>query len=120
MSNNTGELKLYISAKQNSTVVITIPLSYADTVVVLKDSILAVTLPNSDAEISSSEVIERTGIHIVSDYPISVSAMNFKSSTTDATVVLPHKNIPINATYVTGHPSQNYFKYDFSVLMNFF
>ncbi len=120
MSNNTGELKLYISAKQNSTVVITIPLkSYADTVVVLKDSILAVTLPNSDAEISSSEVIERTGIHIVSDYPISVSAMNLKSSTTDATVVLPHKNIPINATYVTGHPSQNYFKYDFSSLNEF-
>ena len=83
MSNNTGELKLYISAKQNSTVVITIPLkNYADTVVILKDSVVAVTLPNSDAEISTSEVIERTGIHIVSDYPISVSAMNLKSSTT--------------------------------------
>jgi gliding motility-associated-like protein len=120
MSNNTGELKLYISAKQNSTVVITIPLkNYADTVVILKDSVLAVTLPNSDAEISTSEVIERTGIHIVSDYPISVSAMNLKSSTTDATVVLPHKNIPINATYVTGHPSKSYFLYDFSGLNEF-
>jgi gliding motility-associated-like protein len=120
MSNYTGELKLYISAKQNSKVVISIPLKkYTDTVTILKDSVVAITLPNSSAEISTSEVIEGTGIHIVSDFPVSVSAMNLRSSSTDATVVLPNKNIPINATYVTGHPSKSYFIYDFTSLNEF-
>ena len=114
MSNYTGDLKLYISAKQNSTVTISIPLkSYTTIISILKDSVVDITLPNTVAEISSSEVVENTGIHIVSDFPISVSAMNLRAATTDATVVLPLKNIPTNATYVSGHPSRQHKTYTF-------
>lgn len=114
MSNHSGVLKFYISAKQNSNVTISVPLnSYTQTISILKDSVVDITLPNSVAEIKSSEVVENTGIHIVSDFPISVSAMNLMSATTDATVVLPLKNIPINATYVSGHPSRQYKTHSF-------
>jgi gliding motility-associated-like protein len=75
--------------------------------------VVDIVLPNAVAEISSSEVVEQTGIHIVSDFPISVSAMNLRVATTDATVVLPLKNIPVNATYVSGHPSKKYKTFSF-------
>lgn len=109
MSNYNGgaELRLFIAAKQTTDVTISVPLmGYSKKINVLKDSVVLFTMPNSVAEISSSEVVEKTGIHIVSDYPIAITAMNLFPHTTDATVVFPQKNVPVNATYITGHPSK--------------
>lgn len=109
MSNlSTGsEIKLFIAARDNSKVTVSVPLmSYSASFSILKDSVIVVKIPNSVGQINSSEVIEKTGVHIVSDYPIAVTAMNLSPATTDATVVFPLKNVPVNGTYITGHPSR--------------
>ncbi len=103
-----SELKLFVSAKQNSTVTISVPLlAYSKTFSVLKDSVVLFTVPNSVGQITTSEIVEKTGIHIVSDFPIAITAMNLERATTDATIVYPLKNIPISPVYITGHPKAN-------------
>lgn len=121
MSNfySTSELRLFIAAKTTTYVTVSIPLqSFSTKVLVLKDSVLIVKIPNSEGQINSSEVVEKTGIHILSDYPVAVTAMNLASATTDATVVFPLKNVPTNATYTTGHPSRvsNYVGNEFLIV----
>ena len=104
---SASQLRLFIAAKENSSVTISVPLmAYTNTISVLKDSVVIFTIPNSVGQITSSEVVEKNGIHIVSDYPIAVTAMNLQSATTDATIVFPLKNVPNNATYTTGHPGR--------------
>lgn len=100
-------LRLYISSSYNSKVCVKIPLqSYTDSIFVPKDSVRIVYIPISVGQaLDLYDTIENKGIHITSDYPVSISAMNLSAATTDASVVLPLVNIPTNATYVTGNPN---------------
>ncbi|MCB9252495.1 MAG: gliding motility-associated C-terminal domain-containing protein [Flavobacteriales bacterium] len=108
MSNfSSSTLRLFIAAKDTAEVDITVPLmGYATKITVPKDSVVIVTIPNTVGQISSSEVVEKTGIHILSDYPIAVTSMNLQPATTDATVVFPLKNVPNGTKYITGHPGK--------------
>lgn len=108
MENYTGggnEIKLYICARQKTEVTVSIPLKgFSNKFTILKDTVIEISLPLADGHTTTHEVVDLTGVHIESDFPVSVSAMNLRGATTDATVVLPLKNIPINPRYVTGHP----------------
>ncbi len=105
--NSSSELRLFIAAKQNTSVTISVPLlSYSAQITVPKDSVAIFKIPNTYGQISTSEVVEKKGVHIVADYPVAITAMNLSPATTDATVVFPLKNVPSNATYVTGHPGK--------------
>lgn len=101
-------LRLYISSSYNAKVYIRIPLqNYIDSVSIPQDSVRMVVIPYQDAEMSRiGDTIESKGIHITSDNPISVSAMNLSAASTDASIVLPLVNIPLKATYISGNPNQ--------------
>ena len=106
--NTTGHtIRLYISASNNSKVYISIPRqNFRDSILVPKDSVRVYLVPTSIGEmLTITDTIESKGIHITSDFPVSISAMNLSAATTDASVVLPLVNIPFSATYVTGNPN---------------
>jgi gliding motility-associated-like protein len=99
-------LRLYISSSFTSKVTIKIPrLNYTDTLTIPKDSVRIAYIPPNYGENLLYDSIDERGIHIVSDYPITVSAMNLSAATTDASIVLPLVNIPFNATYTVGNPN---------------
>ena len=99
-------LRLYISSSYTSKVTITVPrLNYTDTLTIPKDSVRIAYMPSNYGENLLYDSIDNKGIHIVSDYPITVSAMNLSAATTDASIVLPLVNIPFGTTYTVGNPS---------------
>ncbi|HEY1047772.1 MAG TPA: hypothetical protein VGF79_15130, partial [Bacteroidia bacterium] len=113
MKNYTGSgnsLRLYISASDNSKVKISIPLqNYIDSIFVPKDSVKVFYVPVSLGYIPELDSVVKRAIHITSDYPVSLSAMNLITATTDASIVLPTANIPNSATYVVGTPNSSGF-----------
>ncbi len=100
-------LRLYVSSSYNSRVVVDIPLqNYRDSIFVPRDSVRIISIPLIYGQmLFATDTIEGKGIHITSDNPVSISAMNLSAATTDASVVLPLVNIPQSATYVTGNPN---------------
>lgn len=113
LKNYTGSgnsLRLYISASDNSKVKISIPLqNYIDSIYVPKDSVKVFYVPVSLGYLPELDSIVKRAIHVTSDYPVSLSAMNLISATTDASIVLPTTNIPNSATYVVGTPNSSGF-----------
>ncbi len=105
-SGKKDSLRLYISATNNTKVDISIPLqSYFASIQIPKDSVVVFTIPLHLGYLVDYDVIKDKAIHITSDFPISVSAMNLLYATTDASIVLPYANIPSKTTYITGNPS---------------
>ncbi len=94
ISNNDGPFqRLYISSQVNTTATISIPLkNWSQTVNVTANQITTVTLPNTGTVSSlnkSNEVVNNTGVHIISPELISVFASAESSARTEASVVLP-------------------------------
>jgi gliding motility-associated-like protein len=114
-----SELRLFIAAKDTTSVTISVPLKgWSQKLTVFKDSVKIITIPNSVGQILNFDSVQNNGIHILSDYPVAVTAMNLRAATTDASLIFPLKNIPINALYTTGHPSKvaNYAGNEFLVV----
>ncbi len=106
ITNNNGGLRLYISASNNTKVKVTIPLQgYADSITIPKDSVKVVVIPSSLGYLAEFDSVLNKAIHITSDFPVSIAAMNLANATTDASIILPVANIPKGTTYVTGHPN---------------
>ncbi len=105
-SGKKDSLRLYISATNKSNVTIAIPLKgYSAAIQVPKDSVVVFVVPLHLGYITDYDVVKDLGIHITSDFPIAVSAMNLLYATTDASIVLPYSNIPLRTTYIAGNPS---------------
>ena len=86
---NQGLRQLYITAEADAEVNINIvnP-AFSTTVNVASGSLTTVNLPNT-VDIQTSGVVEDKGIHITSDVPVTVYAMNQQQATTDAYLALP-------------------------------
>ncbi len=105
-SGRKDSLRLYISATNKTKVDISIPLQgYSASIQIPKDSVVVFLIPLHLGYLTDYDVIRDKAIHITSDFPISVSAMNLLYATTDASIVLPYANIPSKTTYVVGNPS---------------
>ncbi|MBC7426161.1 MAG: gliding motility-associated C-terminal domain-containing protein [Bacteroidia bacterium] len=118
-SGKKDSLRIYISASTNSKVVVRIPLkSYSASYFVPKDSVIAVSIPLHLGYINTTEVIEKKGIVVTSDFPVSLSAMNLLYATTDASIVLPISNIPRSPKYISGHPASTYNSNAFLLVAN--
>ena len=105
-SGNANALKFYISATVNTKVMISVPLSnYLDSIYVPKDSVEVFSIPLQYGNNQLYDSIMPRGVRITSDYPVSISAMNLQTATTDASIVLPTVNIPSGANYVIGTPN---------------
>lgn len=103
-----NSLRIYVSSAQTSKVYVNIPLqNFRDSFIVLKDSVVKyefnISIANPGATYNQSLP---KGIQITSQYPVSVSAMNLQTATTDASVVLPLVNVPKKVKYTTIHPSR--------------
>lgn len=102
---DTNTLKLYIAAKQTTKVTVSVPLvSYQVTFTVAGGQVTEFKIPTKYVYISQSETLEKKGVHIVSDYPVAVSALNLLNYTTDASVVYPVKSILPKARYTAVVP----------------
>ena len=105
-SGKKDSLRLYISATNKTNVDVSIPLQgYSASIQIPKDSVVVFLIPLHLGYLTDYDVIRDKAIHITSDFPISVSAMNLLYATTDASIVLPYANIPNKTTYVVGNPS---------------
>lgn len=106
---NSPTLRIYISSSYTTKARVHIPgANYRDSALIMKDSVVVITIPPSVGHISNYDTALNRAIHITSDQPVSVSAMNLIPATTDASIVIPLVNIPRGATYITGHPNGAY------------
>jgi gliding motility-associated-like protein len=102
---DSNHLQLYVAARQNTNVTVTIPsTNFSVTKFVLSSKVTVFDIPRKLAFIDKSETIEKKGVYIVSDYPIAVSAMNVLDYSSGASVVFPLKSLIPRATFVTVHP----------------
>ncbi len=86
---SSGLRQLYITAEANAEVTISITTpAFNTTVNVASGSLTTINLPNQ-VDIQSNGVVENKGIHITSDVPVTVYAMNQQNATTDAYLALP-------------------------------
>lgn len=93
-SNNT--LAVFISSDQSASGVVELPLlgwSQAFTTAVGQTTIIELPAMANNNE---SAVVANSGVHVTSDVPISVYALNQMDNTTDATRVLPKSFLDIN------------------------
>ncbi len=84
------ELSVYVTAKENSTVVLSnVQNTYQDTVLLSAGEIKKVVLPPAPFYVTDSNTISRKVLHIQSSANISVYAFNYKQYSADATIILP-------------------------------
>lgn len=92
MHNNlpsSGDLKLIISSEEGASGLVSIDgVNWSQSFAVNGGS-TEVIIPASLAEISAAQVVGDLGVHIESDQPVSITAMNYESSTADATRIWP-------------------------------
>jgi gliding motility-associated-like protein len=93
MQNYTGQsgflLDVYISSEFSTNGIIDIPLAgWSSSFSVVPGIATKVTIPTTYMA-SGSEVIEQKGIHLVSDDTVSVFAMNYRSASFDASMIMP-------------------------------
>ncbi len=116
MKNNDNgsseSLSLFITSGSPSSGTVEIPgQNWSQNFVVVANATTTVTIPNNVAEVLSSQVVEGRAIHIFTDQPVSVYAINFETNTADATKILP--TAAIGTSYIVtsysgtaGHESE--------------
>lgn len=83
-------LSVFIVSEFNTTGTIEIPATgWSNTFGVVPGATTIINIPAGIAEVLTSQIIENKGIHIVSDDVVSVFAINFTTTSADATKVLP-------------------------------
>ena len=91
-NHETSEIRLeiYISAADSTNGVVTMPLTgWSQTFSVKDNSTVLVTVPTNTAMATGSGLIENKGIHIQTNDNVSVYALNSRSRSADASVILP-------------------------------
>ena len=89
-NDNALQLKLIISAREQTSVTVSNPnTSWTKTVNVAGSNISEIIIPNQQCYTSDAEKISKTGINVKADKPISLYASNYSDASYDATNVLP-------------------------------
>ncbi len=109
---NSPTLRVYISSDVATTGTVTIPgQGFNQAFTVAANGTAVVTVPNNQAHITTSQVIENKGIHVVSNDPVTVYALNYEAYSSDAAIVLPTNTLGveyyaanINPAVVSGSP----------------
>lgn len=102
MGNTTG--RFYITAVQNATV--TIENSFRNFKMVVNVQANKLTycdIPDSIARPRLLEKKERTGLHILSDKPVCITAALFEVHASNAFVVIPLKNVSVGEKFIAAH-----------------
>lgn len=100
-----GFLSLEISSQVNTPVNISIPgLGWSLSVLAYADSVIEVNVPSQLAGHLNFNVIENKGVHITSNEPISVTAINWANYSFDATPILPVEYLG-NEYFTISYPS---------------
>jgi len=108
--------RLHISSKQNTSGQVEVPQAgWSTTFSVSANSSTTVTIPYDTVEVLSSETIEGMGIHVTSNDPILVSAINEAKRSTDATSILP-KNMLGQSYRIVSWPGNQPEKSEFLVV----
>ncbi|MCX6231181.1 MAG: gliding motility-associated C-terminal domain-containing protein [Bacteroidetes bacterium] len=83
------ELSVYISSTTATSGTVSIPgLSFTQAFTVLANSTTKVTLPNN-AMVLTSGVVESKGVHITAIDTVTVYALNYKQTSSDASIIYP-------------------------------
>ena len=111
-SGSIESLSLFITSSSPASGTVEIPgQNWSQNFVVVANATTTVTIPNSIAEVLSSQIVEGRSVHIFTDQPVSVYAINFETNTADATKILPTPALGtsyIATTYsgTTGHEAE--------------
>lgn len=88
--NNPISLYIYVSSSKNTSGVVEIPLvNYSYNFNVNANSTLRIQIPTNLAMSTESEQPEKKAIHILTDDPVTVYALNYAYRTSDAALILP-------------------------------
>ena len=97
------DLEVFISATDSTGGELKVPgTSFIRNFSVKKDSTVQITIPSDVAMATGSEFAQQKGVHVSSELPVSVFALNKRSRSADATVVLPTVSLG-KEYYATAH-----------------
>lgn len=93
---NAPTLRVYISSDIATSGTVSIPgQGFTQNFTVAANSTAVVTVPNNQAHITTSQVLENKGIHVVSANPVTVYALNYEAYSSDAAIVLPTNTLGV-------------------------
>ena len=99
-------LRLFITADESTNGTVTMPgTGWSESFSVSAGSTSIVVVPTSEAMARNSEVVEQRGIHIESENPVSVYALNHKRVSSDATIILPSSTLGSRYRVMSYEPS---------------
>lgn len=109
---NSPTLRVYISSDIATSGTVSIPgQGFTQNYTVAANGTAVVTVPNNQAHITTSQVVENKGIHVTALNPVTVYALNYEAYSSDAAIVLPLNTLgveyyaaTINPAVVSGSP----------------
>lgn len=116
--NFTPTLKVFVTADEATTGTISIPLgTFTQNFTVAANSSVSYIIPLAEAYNTGSETIRPMGIHITTQKPVSVYALNFRDASSDASGVLPTPALGVNYRVAGARADEiNYIRSQFLII----
>ncbi len=116
--NFTPTLKVFITADEATTGTISIPLgTFTQNFTVAANSSVSFIIPLAEGYNTGSEIVRPMGIHITTQKPVSVYALNFRDATSDASGVLPTPALGVNYRVAGARADEiNYIRSQFLII----
>ncbi|MFH1321463.1 MAG: gliding motility-associated C-terminal domain-containing protein [Bacteroidota bacterium] len=98
-------LSVYISSDVNTSGIVEMPLiGWVQNFTVTANTTSQVIVPTAFAQVTSTEVVENKGIHVIANDSISVYALNYEAYTSDAAMILPVQTLGIEYYVMAINP----------------
>lgn len=96
---------VHISSDVATSGTITIPgQGFTQNFTIAANSTTTITLPVASAQVTTNQTIESKAVHVVSNDPVTVYALNYEAYSSDATIVLPTSTLGIEYYTVNINP----------------
>jgi hypothetical protein len=103
---NSPTLRVYISSDVATSGTVTIPgQGFSQNFTVAANATAVVTVPNNQAHITTSQVIENKGIRVIANDPVTVYALNYEAYSSDAAIILPVNTLGVEYYMATAQPA---------------
>jgi hypothetical protein len=109
---------VYISSDVSTSGTISIPgQTFSQPFTVAANSTTAITLPLTQAHITTNQTVESKAVHVVSNDPVTVYALNYEAYSSDASIVLPTNTLGIEYYTANVNPAVSTGTYPSEILI---
>jgi hypothetical protein len=103
---NSPTLRVYISSDVATSGTVSIPgQTFNQAFTVAANATTVITVPNNQAHITTSQVIENKAVRVVANDPVTVYALNYEAYSSDAAIVLPVNTLGVEYYMATAQPA---------------